>query len=111
MDELRFGEEFFIQEIKEGARLNGETLKEEEEKILKTDVFTVTQGGKFKSEAMRELNDKCIRALNKSYSLAIANNNAKAKSAVVSVSTPGVFDTGIPLFVDASTLMLLYPTA
>lgn len=75
MGELRFGEDFFIQEIKEGARLNGEPLKEEEEKILKADIFTVTQSGKFDSESMRKLNDKCVRALSKSYSFAIANNN------------------------------------
>jgi len=75
MHEHLFGEDFFIQEIKEGVRLNGEELTEEEEKILKTDIFTVTQSGGFESESMRELNDKCVRALSKSYSFAIAENN------------------------------------
>lgn len=75
MHELLFGEDFFIQEIKEGVKLNGEVLTEEEEKILKTDIFTVTQSGKLESESMRKLNDKCVKALSKSYSFAIANNN------------------------------------
>jgi len=75
MHERLFGEDFFIQEIKEGVRLNNEVLTEEEEKILKADIFTVTQSGKFESESMRKLNDKCVRALSKSYSFAIADKN------------------------------------
>jgi len=75
MHECLFGEDFFIQEIKEGVRLNGEVLTEDEEKILKTGIFTVTKSEKFESESMRKLNDKCVRALSKSYSFAIADNN------------------------------------
>lgn len=75
MHERLFGEDFFIQEVKEGVRLNGEVLTEDEEKILKTDIFTVTESGKFESESMRKLNDKCVRALSKSYSFVIADNN------------------------------------
>lgn len=75
MRERLFGEDFFIQEIKEGVRLNGEVLTEDEEKILKTDIFTVTESGEFESESMRKLNDKCVRALSKSYSFVIADNN------------------------------------
>ncbi len=75
MHEFLFGEDFFIKEIKEGARLNGEVFTEDEEKILKTDISTVTESGKFESESMRKLNDKCVRALSKSYSFAIADNN------------------------------------
>lgn len=75
MHERLFGEDFFIQEIKEGVRLNGEVLTEDEEKILKTDIFTVTESGEFESESMRKLNDKCVRALSKSYSFVIADNN------------------------------------
>src|ERR1035437_5236410 len=41
---------------------------------------------------------------------ATVNNNAKAKSAVVSVSTPGVLVTGILRAVAAATSMLLKPT-
>jgi hypothetical protein len=80
MSELLFGEDFFIQEIKEGVRLNGEVLTEDEAKILKTDIFTVTKSGKFESESMRNLNDKCVRALSKSYSFAIADNNIQRVS-------------------------------
>ena len=73
-------EDFFIKEIKDGAAMNGEPLTDREEKMLRSGVTDVVTSGIYSQDESKKLNDKCVRALSKSYSFATADNNIERMS-------------------------------
>ena len=76
---MDWGEDFFMKEIKDGAAMNGELLTDQEEKVLRSGVTDVVTSGIYSQDESKKLNDKCVRALSKSYSFAIADNNVNKR--------------------------------